>query len=144
MSAAEEWRPAPGFHGYSVSDRGGVRRDDTGRLLKPFPSKRTPRLELRRYLAVEPSVSGRPRMVTVHALVAAAFIGPRPAGMHIDHLNFDPSDNRVENLQYVTAQVNCQRRSDRRRIRCGVCGTPGHNRITCPAVFLLDNRCTSG
>ncbi len=43
---------------------------------------------------------------TVHALVAEAFIGPRPEGMEIRHLNGDPADNRPENLEYGTRSEN--------------------------------------
>jgi len=46
----------------------------------------------------------------VHALVALAFIGPRPSKKHIvDHINEDELDNRAENLQYLTNQGNVQK-----------------------------------
>lgn len=43
---------------------------------------------------------------TVHALVMSAFVGPRPEGMEINHINGDKSDNRVLNLEYVTRSEN--------------------------------------
>ena len=42
----------------------------------------------------------------VHALVAAAFIGPRPDGLLIRHLDGNPRNNRVGNLQYGTGSEN--------------------------------------
>lgn len=42
----------------------------------------------------------------VHALVAQAFIGPRPEGLEVRHLNGDPLDNRPENLAYGTGSDN--------------------------------------
>jgi len=39
-------------------------------------------------------------------LVAEAFIGPRPPGEVVDHINGDRSDDRVENLRYVTLSEN--------------------------------------
>ena len=35
--------------------------------------------------------------------------GPIPKGMIIDHINGNPSDNRIENLQCITQKQNCQR-----------------------------------
>ena len=45
---------------------------------------------------------GRP----VHQLVALTFIGPRPDGLDILHINGNPIDNRVENLMYGTRTEN--------------------------------------
>ena len=46
---------------------------------------------------------------SVHGLVALAFIGPRPAGAHVDHVDFDKTNNRPENLQYLSAATNSGR-----------------------------------
>ena len=59
------------------------------------------------YLRVSLNVGdGRWRAFTVHSLVALAFIGPRPEGQHVGHLNGDHLDNRPENLSYVTPKEN--------------------------------------
>lgn len=42
----------------------------------------------------------------VHQLVVLAFIGPRPEGMEVRHLNGIRSDNRLENLMYGTKKEN--------------------------------------
>ena len=42
----------------------------------------------------------------VHTLVAEAFIGSKPDGYEIDHLNTNIHDNRACNLQYVTQEEN--------------------------------------
>jgi HNH endonuclease len=42
----------------------------------------------------------------VHEIVAAAFIGPRPEGYHINHIDAVRSNNRVENLEYSTQYDN--------------------------------------
>jgi hypothetical protein len=42
----------------------------------------------------------------VHALVAEKFLGPRPTGYQINHKNGIKTDNRPENLEYVTRSEN--------------------------------------
>ena len=44
-----------------------------------------------------------------HFLVAGAWNGPRPDGYECDHINGIVSDNRAENLQWVTRQENEKR-----------------------------------
>lgn len=51
--------------------------------------------------------------VYVHDLVASAWIGKRPEGMEIDHVNSMEWDNRAENLRYVEAGENKAKRRGR-------------------------------
>ena len=44
-----------------------------------------------------------------HKLVALTWIGPRPEGMEIDHLNGDITNWSVDNLEYVTPAENRKR-----------------------------------
>lgn len=44
--------------------------------------------------------------VSIHRLVAESFLGPRPEGIQIHHVNGIKTDNRVKNLQYVTPSEN--------------------------------------
>jgi hypothetical protein len=80
---------------YSISDAGEVMSHRAGKVLKPNM--------VRGYETVQ--LTDRKRY-TVHRLVAQAFIGPRPAGMHINHKNGIKTDNRAENLEYVTPSQN--------------------------------------
>lgn len=45
----------------------------------------------------------------VHDLVAEQFIGPRPEGYDIDHVDGNRSNNHYTNLEYVTRQENIRR-----------------------------------
>lgn len=45
----------------------------------------------------------------IHDLVAEQFIGPRPEGMDIDHVDGNRSNNHYTNLEYVTRQENIRR-----------------------------------
>jgi hypothetical protein len=49
---------------------------------------------------------------SIHSLVAAAFLGPCPEGMEINHKNAIKTDNRVENLEYVTRVANLKHARD--------------------------------
>lgn len=50
------------------------------------------------------SVDGKQRFI--HVLMVEAFIGPRPIGQEVRHLNGKPSDNRIENLTYGSKSEN--------------------------------------
>jgi hypothetical protein len=50
------------------------------------------------------------KMVSVHTIIALCYLGERPEGKQIDHINSIRNDNRVENLQYITQSENCLKR----------------------------------
>lgn len=124
----ESWQPVPGYTGlYEVSDQGRVRSLDRqvtqqnrwgssttyqlkGRLLRPGTQKNG-------RLYVNLSKNNLSWVVTIHKLVALAFIGPRPEDMEIDHVNGDFLDNRLCNLEYVTHQVNQKRAFDMGKLK---------------------------
>lgn len=98
--AFEEWRPVAGYNGwYEVSSLGRVRsraKGTTVRILKPgIASHGYPTVSL-----------GRGNTRTVHSLVAAAFLGPRPVGADICHRNGVRADPRAANLYYATRSDN--------------------------------------
>jgi hypothetical protein len=47
----------------------------------------------------------------VHRIIWEMFNGEIPENMQIDHINNNGFDNRLENLQLVTNQQNCARRT---------------------------------
>ena len=61
------------------------------------------------YLHVTLCNNGKMETVMNHRLVAEAFI-PNPLNLpEIDHINGDKTDNRVENLEWVSSKENQQR-----------------------------------
>lgn len=42
----------------------------------------------------------------IHDIIAAQFIGKKPEGYEVDHINNEITDNRVENLRYLTPKEN--------------------------------------
>lgn len=98
----ELWKPVSGLEQlYEVSCAGRVRGLKRGKIL---------RIRKDRYGYVQYLLSnGKTKLYrTAHSLVAQEFIGPRPHGLEVRHLNGNPSDNRVENLRYGTHQENAQ------------------------------------
>lgn len=65
----------------------------------------------------------------VHQLVAMAFLNHKPCGhkLVVDHINDNPSDNRVENLQIVTQRFN-------------VCKTQGKYSSKYKGVYFVKSR----
>lgn len=95
------WLPVVGFEGcYDVSSDGQVRRCGAARPLA--------QQILKGYKAAHLWRDGRRTRCAVHALVAAAFIGVKPDGHEINHLDGDRGNNRVSNLEYVTRSQNIQ------------------------------------
>ncbi len=101
------WQPILHTRGrYEISDTGFVRRTTggpgwkSGRLLSLF--RRAD------YLHVNLSLGNRTRRkrCRVHRLVLEAFIGPCPKSHEANHLNGIKSDNRIENLEWVTRSEN--------------------------------------
>jgi len=98
--APERWLPVPGYEGlYEVSNRGRVKsiprrggrnRMYGGGLLRPTAEAKSG------YLIVGLWSSNENETLRVHALVVAAFVGPRPEGQEVRHLDGNPANNRWE------------------------------------------------
>lgn len=94
----ERWRAIGGTIGYEISDYGRLRRD--GRLLNGCIYSTGYRMA-----ALHLTDGGRIRKA-YHTLVCEAFIGAKPSGLQVRHLNGDPLDNRLSNLAYGTCAEN--------------------------------------
>lgn len=109
----EVWKGVPGHEdSYQVSNRGRV-RSLTRRVRVVASGVDTTRLAKGRVLRPGRSRSGhvsvaigRGNSRLVHQLVLEAFVGPRPEGQEVLHLNHNPADNRLENLRYGTRSEN--------------------------------------
>lgn len=134
----EVWRPIPDLGGhYEASSLGRIRSARGGKGTY-IGKVLTPSRRRYGYLDIElrlkdPARCRRRRHFTVQSLVAAAFIGPRPQGMQVDHIDFDPSNNRPENLRYLTISENVAR-----SFRAGRSSNVGEKnpraRLTCEEV----------
>lgn len=100
-----EWRTIPGFSRYSASEKGDIRRDV--RIHNSLPGPISASLNDRGYYKTSLTDDlGNSRTVTVHTLVALAFLGQRPAGMVICHNDGVPTNIHYTNLRYDTPKSN--------------------------------------
>lgn len=93
----EKWKAIPSFEGYEASSLGRIRWRT--RIKKPSTDSQG-------YQRVSFWTDRGSRKTSVHSLVAEAFLGPRPEGLVIRHINGDCADNRPENLVYGTQVEN--------------------------------------
>ena len=126
----EHWKQIAGYEGvYSVSNLGKVRRDThrsgrrAGHLVWPIATSHG-------YDQVGLCVNGRSKRWKLHQLVAEAFLGPCPDGYQINHKDGNKSNNRADNLEYVTPSEN---------IKHGI-RLNGRKRISARAVLGMQKR----
>lgn len=99
---AEEWQPAryPGesdsIPNLVVSNHGRVSQADFRSVYRGTPTRDG-------YYVVHRAGKN----LFVHRVVAATFLGqPQTLTMHVNHRDFDPGNNHVQNLEYVTPSQN--------------------------------------
>lgn len=112
---AEVWRPVPSLPHIHASSKGRLRymgeprRSSTfrpGKILKQFNGKLGYQTSC---IPQEASGPANSKMMSVHRLVCEAFHGPEPEASErivVGHLNSDPTDNRPENLKWMTQREN--------------------------------------
>lgn len=119
------WRPInwiEGFeNGYSVSSDGRVcstrqvRKNNTDYVLSGLPRRILRPFHNRRYLCVKLCADSREKTISIHRLVARAFI-PIPQkylddglsydDLEVNHRDGDPENNHVENLEWCLHTEN--------------------------------------
>lgn len=86
----EIWRAIPAFPKYEVSNAGNARRIGKPNYLKQFGGR------ISVYLGGK-----QPVRLFIDEVVASLFVGEKPDGHIVWHINGNRFDNRVENLKYV-------------------------------------------
>jgi hypothetical protein len=117
----ETWKPIPGYETrYHVSNLGRVRRvgkvhgkSDCYRILKPYNGTYG-------HGRVQLCMDGHKKRELVHRLVAKAFLPEPPEGCEVNHIDFDPTNNRVDNLEWVPHRQNILHSRERLARKCGI------------------------
>jgi hypothetical protein len=86
-----------GFQEYTVFTNGSVYSDVSNKFLKPQLVNGYHHVTLG---------GQKGKQLAVHVIVAEAFICNRPLGMVVNHKNAIKTDNRAENLEWVTQSAN--------------------------------------
>lgn len=97
--------PVPDYEErYLISESGVLITKRAGRLLKQTPNPDG-------YPMVCFNTSGLRKHIRVHKLIATVFFGPCPDGLETVHLDNNPGNNHIWNLEYQTHIENCLQRS---------------------------------
>lgn len=117
--------PIKEFPNYLINKNGDVYSTKSKKLIKPY--KHGGKYDLQ-YLIAELWVQGKLFRKSVHQLVAITFI-PNPNNyINIDHLDNNPRNNCVDNLEWVTNEENNKRKVNRWQINGGI----NYRKITKP------------
>jgi len=118
ITKQEVWRDIPNYKGsYQISDLGNVksleRKSWNGKswfILKERILKK--RLNVYGYYTVNLSMFCKTKTHQVHQCVAISFLNHTPCRMKlvVNHKNFIKTDNRICNIEIVTARENCNQK----------------------------------
>lgn len=96
----EKWKIIPELPNYSISSKGRVRNNQTNRILH-FEDKQ-------KYLRVTLRTGNKNKHYYIHRLVYCVFNNDYDLnGFVIDHIDNNPRNNCLENLQKITQKENC-------------------------------------
>ncbi len=99
----EEWRPVAlgrlrRISRYDVSDQGRVRNRDTGRILRPYRCPKHSGV----YLKVDLRSNGLRYQISLHLVVARAWLPNPEHKPQVNHIDTDPLNCAVDNLEWAT------------------------------------------
>ena len=139
-----ERTPIPGYEKYSASPDGkvyGLKGQEIGRYDKNDG-----------YTCIDLWTELGRIKTRKHNLIARTFLGPRPEGMYIDHIDRNRQNDSIENLRYVTNSENQLNKGCNKNSKTGVKGLSLHSRgkrwncciivrgITYTKYFNIDKR----
>ncbi len=105
-----KFRHVPNFPGYAVSDDGQVmscKLTSSQRFSPQWKLRKTNHTGSKReYINVTLTMQGSQYSFGVHSLVLRAFVSARPTGMEARHLDGNPHNNNLNNLQWGTPKEN--------------------------------------
>jgi hypothetical protein len=101
----EEWKQLAEYRDYAVSNCGYVMRLTDGLRYKAMQIV-IPVMTAVGYLAI--NVYPQRKLVYIHRLVAETFLGDCPGGYECHHIDGDKTNNKVENLEWVSKKEHLE------------------------------------
>lgn len=95
--AQEEWRAVPGFENYQASNLGRIKSLKANIIMRVYVGDRG-------YMRIFLYGNGKKNLKRVHRVIMETFVGP--SDMYVNHKNSVTTDNRLDNLEYVTHRDN--------------------------------------
>lgn len=92
------WKVIKQNGNYSINEKGEVKNNITGRIIKPFVNKKTG------YKIVDLWKNNKCKKIALHRLVAEAFIENPLNKPTVDHKDGNRLNNSIENLRWATYQ----------------------------------------
>ena len=135
----ETWRDVKGYESvYQVSDLGRVRSLKYGkeRILKSIKSGCG-------YFYVDLSQNKKAKKITVHRLVAQAFIKNPQNKRTVSHINGTKTDNKLSNLEWATYSET-QKHSYANGLKCTKGEKNGQQKLTKNQVLEIRRLCAQG
>lgn len=123
----EEWKLIDGTEYYFISNLGRVMSKKYG---KPKVLKAS---KCKKYYSVNLKVNGVYHGCTIHRLVANAFLEPCEGKNYVNHKDENKHNNKVENLEWVTAKENARYGTVQKRISKKLT----NNRYSSKAVIMF-------
>ena len=116
----EIWRVTEEYPFIEVSNMGRVRKKDTVQVVPSShkgvmmtrhdkAKELTPTDNGNGYKIISVRIGGKRENAYLHRLVAMAFVPGYEEGLVVDHINHDRSDNRADNLAWVSQKENVRR-----------------------------------
>ena len=109
QNANLEFRKIPSLHFfYEVNEDGTIFRNARSkRVLKCHKHSHNSNTE---YWCLNVNLKGEIRKVYIHKVVAECWLGPKPEGYEIDHIDRNSLNNHYTNLRYVTKSEQMKNR----------------------------------
>jgi len=126
----EIWKDVKGYKGYyQISNKGRVKSlrrfiyDKNGQKRIVYEKILKQSLTTTGYYRVNLKKKNISKTKKIHQMMAESFLGHKPNGFKlvVDHINNNPLDNRIENLQIVTNRVNTSKDKKGSSKYTGVC-----------------------
>jgi len=113
----ENWKDYPLNTNYEVSDTGFVRNKNTMNVRKPRKCGKG-------YLRINITMNAKHSTLNIHRMVAETFLVNPENKQHINHIDNNPLNNNVNNLEWCTHQENMRHSAKQGRKGKGTLYTP--------------------